>query len=334
MTVQARAFWLREPGAAEIRPRRGARARAGGGARAHRALGREPRHGDARVPRRRARRPARRDAGTVPGGRLPRPGQVRLPQRRPVVEQGPPPWWGARSSASTRTRRPTSSPLDAVVAVPDDVPPERAVLAGTVETAVNALWDAAPLVGRPGHRRRGRDGGALRRAPARRHPGHGGDRGRRRPRAGRGGRGDRRGLRAARGRCRASATSSSTRARRRPGCSCRSTCSPPEGTVLDLSWYGDTEVSLRLGGAFHSRRLAIRASQVGTVSPARRGRRSTTDRLRLALELLRDPAFDALVSGSSPFEELPDVLRASRRRQPAGAVPHHHLRRGVGPCSA
>ena len=38
-------------------------------------------------------------------------------------------------------------PAGAVVVVPDDVPPERAVLAGTVETAVNALWDAAPLVG-------------------------------------------------------------------------------------------------------------------------------------------------------------------------------------------
>ena len=37
--------------------------------------------------------------------------------------------------------------------------------------------------------------------------------------------------------------------------------------------------------------------------------RSTTDRLRLALELLRDPTFDALVSGSSPFEDLPLVLR-------------------------
>src|SRR5256885_11825402 len=38
-------------------------------------------------------------------------------------------------------------PADAVAVVPDDVPPERAVLAGTVETAVNALWDAGPLVG-------------------------------------------------------------------------------------------------------------------------------------------------------------------------------------------
>src|SRR5207244_7373585 len=38
----------------------------------------------------------------------------------------------------------------------------------------------------------------------------------------------------------------------------------PEGTVIDLSWYGDTEVRLSLGGAFHSGRLGIRASQVGT----------------------------------------------------------------------
>ena len=63
----------------------------------------------------------------------------------------------------------------------------------------------------------------------------------------------------------------------------------PEGTVIDLSWYGDTEVRLSLGGAFHARRLGIRASQVGTISPARRGRRTTADRLALALELLRRP---------------------------------------------
>jgi threonine dehydrogenase-like Zn-dependent dehydrogenase len=83
----------------------------------------------------------------------------------------------------------------------------------------------------------------------------------------------------------------------------------PEGSVLDLSWYGDTDVSLRLGGAFHSGRLAIRASQVGSISPARRGSRSTRDRLRLALELLRDPTFDALLTGSSQFDDLPDVMR-------------------------
>jgi threonine dehydrogenase-like Zn-dependent dehydrogenase len=45
-----------------------------------------------------------------------------------------------------------------------------------------------------------------------------------------------------------------------------------EGTVLELSWYGDRQVSVPLGEAFHSRRLVIRSSQVGTVSPARPGR--------------------------------------------------------------
>jgi threonine dehydrogenase-like Zn-dependent dehydrogenase len=91
----------------------------------------------------------------------------------------------------------------------------------------------------------------------------------------------------------------------------------PEGTVLDLSWYGDIEVRLSLGGAFHSRRLAIRASQVGTVSPARSARHTTADRLGLALELLRDPAFDALITGESRFDELPEVMV----RLSAGSLP-------------
>jgi threonine dehydrogenase-like Zn-dependent dehydrogenase len=80
----------------------------------------------------------------------------------------------------------------------------------------------------------------------------------------------------------------------------------PEGTVIDLSWYGDAEVSLKLGGAFHSGRLGIRASQVGTVPASRR--RTTGERLELALDLLRDPAFDTLITGVSRFDQLPDVM--------------------------
>jgi threonine dehydrogenase-like Zn-dependent dehydrogenase len=91
-----------------------------------------------------------------------------------------------------------------------------------------------------------------------------------------------------------------------------------EGTVLDLSWYGDREVTLSLGGAFHSRRLGLRASQVGTVAQARRGFRTTRDRLSLALELLRDPAFEALLTGSSSFDDLPGVMeRLADGRLPA-----------------
>jgi threonine dehydrogenase-like Zn-dependent dehydrogenase len=81
-----------------------------------------------------------------------------------------------------------------------------------------------------------------------------------------------------------------------------------EATVLELSWYGDASSTLALGAAFHSRRLTIRASQVGAVSPARRTNRSTADRLALALELLADPAFDALLTGPATFSELPDLM--------------------------
>jgi threonine dehydrogenase-like Zn-dependent dehydrogenase len=81
-----------------------------------------------------------------------------------------------------------------------------------------------------------------------------------------------------------------------------------EGVVLELSWYGDRRVSLPLGEAFHSRRLTVRGSQVGTLAPARRGRRDHADRLALALRLLADPAYDALITGECRFEELPEVL--------------------------
>ena len=74
---------------------------------------------------------------------------------------------------------------------------------------------------------------------------------------------------------------------------------------------------LSLGGAFHAGRLGLRASQVGTVSPARSARRTTADRLALALDLLRDPAFDAVVTGESRFEELPGVMASLA----AGSLP-------------
>jgi threonine dehydrogenase-like Zn-dependent dehydrogenase len=98
-----------------------------------------------------------------------------------------------------------------------------------------------------------------------------------------------------------------------------------EGTVLELSWYGDRQVSLPLGEAFHSRRLVIRSSQVGTVSPAR-ANRTYADRLALALDLLADPALDVLITGESAFEELPEVMP----RLASGEIPAlcHRVRYG------
>jgi len=207
-------------------------------------------------------------------------------------------------------------PAGAVTVVPDDVPPARAVLAGTVETAVNAMWDAAPLLGdRVAVVGAGMVGCCvarlLTRFPAVEVTLVDVDESRAEVAAALGA-----GFSLpadAAGECDLVVHASATSA----GLQRSLELLAPEGTVLDLSWYGDSEVQLALGGAFHSRRLGIRASQVGTLSPARGARRTTADRMALALDLLRDPAFDALITGQSRFGELPDVMS----RLAAGSLP-------------
>lgn len=78
-----------------------------------------------------------------------------------------------------------------------------------------------------------------------------------------------------------------------------------EANVVEASWYGDRSITLELGGAFHSQRARIISSQVGQVAAARRSRWSHRRRLEKALELLADPALDLLISGETDFEDLP-----------------------------
>ncbi|MGH8965146.1 MAG: dehydrogenase, partial [Actinomycetes bacterium] len=103
----------------------------------------------------------------------------------------------------------------------------------------------------------------------------------------------------------------------------------PEGEVVELSWYGDRPVRLPLGEAFHPRRLTVRSSQVGTVSPRRAGR-GYAGRMALALRLLADPRFDALLGAECPFEDLPALLP----RLAAGESPGLCVRVTYGPARA
>jgi threonine dehydrogenase-like Zn-dependent dehydrogenase len=224
-----------------------------------------------------------------------------------VVEQGPSLLEGCTVFCLHPHQTAYVVPAASVAVVPDDVPPRRAVLAGTVETAVNALWDAPPLIG---DRVTVVGGGMVGCCVARlvaRFPGVevalvDVDESRREVAAQLGvafaapadAAGDRDLV------VHTSATSAGLRL--------ALSLLAVEGTVLELSWYGDAEVILPLGEAFHSRRLSVRASQVGRIAPARRTSRTTRDRLALALDLLRDPAFDALLTGDSRFDDLPDVL--------------------------
>lgn len=87
-----------------------------------------------------------------------------------------------------------------------------------------------------------------------------------------------------------------------------------EARIVEASWYGDGRVPVPLGGAFHSRRLALVASQVGTVPPARRARWPNRRRLEAALDLLADERLAELITGETRFGDLPQtygtVLRA------------------------
>ncbi|MQA13458.1 MAG: dehydrogenase [Pseudonocardiaceae bacterium] len=315
MRGEAWAFWVREPGAGEIRP----------------VLLPEPGAGDVAV--RTVRSGISRGSETlVFQGGVPESqyGAMRAPFQEGdfpgpvkygylsvgVVEHGPPALRGRTVFCLYPHQTAYVVPARAVVPVPDDVPPERAVLAGTVETAVNALWDAAPLVGdrvtvvgagmvgccvaRLLTRFPGLEVTVVDIDPAKADvvTGLGAD--------------FAFPADAADGRDLVIHTSATSAALQ-----LSLDLLAREGSVVDLSWYGNAEVRLSLGGAFHSGRLGIRASQVGTVSPARSGSRTAADRLALALALLRDPGFDALITGVSTFDELPAVMS----RLVAGQLP-------------
>ncbi|MEX2528098.1 MAG: zinc-binding alcohol dehydrogenase [Gemmatimonadota bacterium] len=101
-----------------------------------------------------------------------------------------------------------------------------------------------------------------------------------------------------------------------------------EATVVEVSWYGARSVPLPLGEAFHSRRLTLRSSQVGRIPPTRVPRWSHARRMAVALELLQDPQLDLFITGESTLEELPDVMAvlggtaAAEEAGRASGLPH------------
>ena len=97
-----------------------------------------------------------------------------------------------------------------------------------------------------------------------------------------------------------------------------------EATIAEISWYGSRSVPLPLGEAFHARRLTIKSSQVGRLSPLQTPRWTHARRMALALDLLRDARFDALITDESAFEDLPDVM--ARLSQEPGDTLCHRIR--------
>jgi 2-desacetyl-2-hydroxyethyl bacteriochlorophyllide A dehydrogenase len=194
-----------------------------------------------------------------------------------------------------------------VIPLPDGVSPARAVLAANVETALNALWDARPL---PGDRVSVIGAGVVGSLVAYlcgRIPGTEVTLIDLRPER----------VELARALGVTFATPQAARGERDlvfhasgnpAGLRTALALASRDASVIELSWFGDREVTLPLGEAFHARRLSLRSSQVGTVSPHARARYDHRARLELALALCADPALDALFTGESDFDELPTLM--------------------------
>jgi NADPH:quinone reductase-like Zn-dependent oxidoreductase len=198
-------------------------------------------------------------------------------------------------------------PADRIALLPADVPASRGVLAANMETALNALWDAAPgpadriaivgagvvgslcawLAGKlPGaevtlidvDRSRAAVAAALgvRFAPPDAAPGE----------------------------CDLVIHASASQS----GLATALRLAGNEATVVELSWYGAGEVAIPLGETFHSRRLRLISSQVGQVAPSHRPRWSHGRRMEAALGFLADPALDAVIAPAVDFHDLPAQL--------------------------
>jgi len=198
-------------------------------------------------------------------------------------------------------------PSAACVPVPEGVPPERAVLAANMETALNALWDGKPSPGDhicvvgggvvglltayvagglPGSRvtvvdtNPGRAALAEALGVAFALPGE-----------------------APRDQDLVFHTSATS-----AGLATALACAGDGTAVVEMSWYGSAYVEAPLGADFHCRRLKLISSQVGTIPAERQARWSYRRRLETALDLLRDPALDRLISHRIAFDDLPKRL--------------------------
>lgn len=225
------------------------------------------------------------------------------------VEAGPSEWLGRRVFCLHPHQSRFVAPIAALSLLPDDVPARRASLAANMETALNALWDsgAGPgdriaivgcglvglLVAYLCARLPGADVACADVDPQRAR------------------------IAAAFGArfCDPSALGDDAdlvfhASATAPGLAAALAAGALEAKIIELSWYGAGDVAAPLGGGFHSRRLQLIASQVGQVAATRRPRWTHARRIAKALELLRDPRLDDLITDEFAFAEAPAKLPA------------------------
>ena len=247
------------------------------------------------------------------------------------VEEGPPALSGRRVFSLFPHQTRFVLPARDALPIPDEVPTERAVMAASMETAINATWDSRIAVGDrvaviglgvigglvaylaraiPGVTVTAYDVNPDRRALA-----------------------DRLGVAFAPAPTAAATADKSITTGQAPydvvfhtsasadGLQTALAVSGVETRIIELSWYGDRVIPLGLGSFFHSQRLQLISSQVGRIPPAHRSRWTHRRRLELAVSLLRDPLLDCFLSAESAFSQLPQTMEQLAQR-PGGTLCH------------
>jgi NADPH:quinone reductase-like Zn-dependent oxidoreductase len=198
-------------------------------------------------------------------------------------------------------------PLASLVPLPDGLPPRRAILAANMETALNAVWDSGAVAGQSiavigaglvgcligflAARLPGTKVTLIDRLPERARVAEQLGLGFSTPDAAEGG-------------AEIVFHTSASEA----GLRLALDIAAFEGTIVEASWFGDRQITLPLGGSFHSQRLRLISTQVGSVAPVMRARMTHRQRLETALRLLDDARLDALITEEVAFEELPAAL--------------------------
>jgi 2-desacetyl-2-hydroxyethyl bacteriochlorophyllide A dehydrogenase len=303
---EARAFWVAEPGRGEIRaahvPAPGpddvvVRARFSGVSRGTEALvfqGRVPasEHARMRAPFQEGAFPAPVKYGYASVG---------------TIERGADGMVGRNVFTLYPHQTRYVVPLTAVTVLPDSVPPQRAVLAANLETAINGAWDAGPHVGDRVSVVGAGTVGCLVAWIAGRIAGCDVELVDVNPR--------RASIARALGVRFADPASATDGADvvihasgSASGLALALRLAAFEATIVEMSWYGDQDVPVALGEGFHARRLTLKSSQVGSIAGTQRARWDAARRMQLALSMLADPALDLLITGESEFDALPELM--------------------------
>lgn len=100
------------------------------------------------------------------------------------------------------------------------------------------------------------------------------------------------------------------------------------GTVAELSWYGNKSVQLHLGTQFHYNRIKILSSQVSTISEYAPVGCTFEKRKQIVMQILKDDFYDQLITDEISFStaaEFFNQLRTSRHLQGLGYVINYNL---------